>query len=171
MQNRELFALMFLCLIQSCFANFFLVAFFCLDMIDKQSRVEGFCERVTSFLASPLSIISYTFQELTENYLTLFVPSLWEGRISDCYIYLHMIFGARVSMGNYNTIVLQLAHFQKFCGITVFLISLHLKGLFSPARIHQASGRKFSQLPFVHKNSIVGYCFHFFLLILLVLYM
>ena len=46
-------------------------------IMNKQIRFEGFCEEITTFWTSSLSIIPYIFQELPENYLTVFVASLW----------------------------------------------------------------------------------------------
>ena len=47
-------------------------------IMNKQIRFEGFCEEITTFWTSSLSIIPYIFQELPENYLTVFVASLCE---------------------------------------------------------------------------------------------
>lgn len=41
-----------------------------------QIRFEGFCEEVATFWANSLNIITYVFQELSENCFTIFIASI-----------------------------------------------------------------------------------------------
>ena len=47
-----------------------------------QIRFEGFCEEVATFWANSLNIITYVFQELSENCFTIFIASILEREMS-----------------------------------------------------------------------------------------
>lgn len=107
--------------------------------------------KVGTFWVNPLNITSYIFQESTENCLTIFVASLWEGKVLLLHIITHDILG-QCLQGELKHCCTRLSSFSKIMfQNSFFLILLYWKDLVSSARAHQANGRNCFLQRFVHK--------------------